>query len=208
MRALACVGVVASMMVGSACGGTVESSLVADPGTAAPSGGDGPAADGTHALVPSAPTRAPGCQPHSDDIASGIASCEVARTSFLVDVLGITWMDPALAWKAGGRATIDVRYTNTSETRSIHYPGMLVASSDKRARTDTEAHGDGVVHPDLYSLAACNVSLSRDHGFELISDVPSGTKLTFTLSPAVASGDAIDTCDGTLAQKTLTVTVP
>lgn len=208
MRALACVAVVASMMVGSACGGTVESSSVADPGTGETGERGTPPGDGTEAVVPSAPIRAPGCEPRSADVASGIASCDVARTSFVVDVLGVTWLDQALAWKAGGRARFDVRYTNTSETRSIHYPGMLVASSDERARTDTEAHGDGVVHPDLCSLAACTVSMSRDQGFELISDLRSGTTLTFTMSPAVASGDAIDTCDGTLAQKTLTVTVP
>jgi hypothetical protein len=122
--------------------------------------------------------------------------------------LGLTWIEPSLAWEAGGRARFDIRYTNSSETRSIHYPGMLVASSDPRAQTDTEAHGDGVVHPDLYALAACKVSMSRDHGFEVHSKIPSGTQLIFTMSPAVATGDDISSCDGTLTKTTLTVTVP
>jgi hypothetical protein len=195
-----------------ACGGGVESAPIADPGeggsAAAPGERQAPREDGSQGFVPFAPTPVPDCHPQREDFASGIASCDVARTSFIVDVMGLTWMDPSLAWRAGGRARFDVRYTNTSETRSIHYPGMLVAASDARARTDTEAHGDGVVHPDLYALAACTASMSRDHGFELLADLPSGTRLTFTMSPAVASVDAIDTCDGTLAQKTLTVTAP
>lgn len=163
----------------------------------------------TDALVPSTPTPTPGCSVKPGaDVATGTASCDVARSSFVVDVLGLTWLEPALAWKVGGRARFDVRYTNRSETRSIHYPGMLVASSDARTRTDTEAHGDGVVHPDLYALAACTASLSRDHGFEVLSEMPSGTRVTFTMFPAVATGNGISGCDGALAQQTLTVTVP
>ena len=85
---------------------------------------------------------------------------------------------------------------------------MLVASSDPRAETDTEAHGDGIVHPDLYALAACTMVVSRDHGFTLLSDLPAGTQLTFTLMPAVATGDDISSCNGTLPPKTLSVTAP
>ena len=128
--------------------------------------------------------------------------------SFQVDVLGLTWVDPSLAWKVGGRARFDVRYTNTSETHAIHYPGMLVASSDPRAETDTEAHGDGVVHPDLYALAACTVSMSHDHGFSVLSEIAPGTQLTFTMSPAVATGNSISSCDDTLAKRSFTLTAP
>lgn len=125
-----------------------------------------------------------------------------------VDVTGITWLDPALAWKAGGRARLGVRYRNLSETFAIHYPGLTVASSDARAQTETEAHGDPIVHPDLYALSACMVYDSHDHGFTLLSAVPSGTKLTFTLTPAVAADHDISSCEGTLPKTVASFTVP
>ena len=39
---------------------------------------------------------------------------------------------------------------------------------------------------------------SRDHSFTLRSAVPTGTRLTFTVSPAVADGNGISSCRGTL----------
>jgi hypothetical protein len=44
-----------------------------------------------------------------------------------------------LAWKEGGRARLEVRYQNLSETFAIHYPGLTVASSDARAQMSRPA---------------------------------------------------------------------
>jgi hypothetical protein len=184
------------------CGGNVEAvpdSTVTDRSTppsrrTPPSNSDAPST-----APPVSASVAAACNARPQQATNhGLDSCAIARTSTTVDVTGVAWADPALAWKQGGRAWLEVRYANHSETESIEYPGMLVSSSDGRATTDTEAHGDPAVHPDLYALGPCVVYDSRDHGFTLSSDIPTGTRLTFTLSPAVATGSDISSCDGSL----------
>lgn len=122
-----------------------------------------------------------------------------------IDVTGITWRDPALAWKKGGEAIFVIRYENHSETAGVAYPGIRITSSDPRALADS---GATIVEPDLYALSPCMVHESRDHHFALLADLPSGAPLTFTLAPAVATGEDIGTCGDTLSTTTFGVTVP
>ena len=138
------------------------------------------------------------CHVHPRHSPFGLDSCDVAHESMTLEVTGIAWADPALAWRQGGHARLEIRYQNTSEADPIEYPGAVVTSSDERVQTDSEAHGDPIVHPDLYVLSPCMAYDSRDHGFTLLSAVPSGTKLTFTVSAAVADGNGVSSCNATL----------
>lgn len=198
----------------AACGGGIESP---EPGTGAPNASPGRGATppvptaGAQADAPSlpaSPSTVQACHAQPRQSAFGLDSCDVARESMTLSVAGITWADPALAWKEGGHAWLEVRYQNASEHDAIEYPGVAVTSSDARAQTDSVAHGDPIVRPDLYALSPCMIYPSRDHSFTLLSALPSGTKLTFTVSAAVADGNGISTCSGTLPTATLSVVAP
>ena len=181
-----------------ACGGSIEP-VPPTPASTAAAPGDAPAnvsagSDAKHTANPA--TTACHVRPRHSPF--GLDSCDVAHESMTLEVTGIVWADPALAWRQGGHARLEIRYQNTSEAFPIEYPGAVVTSSDERAQTDSEAHSDPIVYPDLYELGPCMAYDSRDHGFTLLSAVPSGTKLTFTVSAAVADGNGISSCNATL----------
>ena len=202
----------AASLLLSGCGGSVEPPSPGPgttPATTSRAPGELPvettSSDGTP--TPANPATQV-CHVRPQQTARGLDSCDVARESMTLEISGITWADAALAWKQGGRAWLEVRYRNASEADPIEYPGAVVTSSDSRAQTDSEAHGDPIVHPDLYVLSPCMVYDSRDHGFTLLSAVPSGTKLTFTVSAAVADGNGISSCNGTLSRTSASFVAP
>lgn len=185
-----------------ACGGSIEPSPPvpgSTPAATSPARGEIPSevSSGDSTTHPANPA-ATACHVHPRQSVTGLDSCVVARQSMTLEVMGIAWADPALAWRQGGHAWLEIRYQNASDADPIEYPGAVVTSSDPRAQTDSEAHGDPVVHPDLYALSPCMVYDSRDHSFTLRSGVPTGTKLTFTVSAAVADGNGISSCSDTL----------
>lgn len=213
LRFVSSLGLVAVSLVVGACGGSVEETAgptsttsTAPPSHASTAGGvDQPVETTTTAPAKPRPTA---CQAQPRTSSRGLDSCDVARESMTLEITGLTWADPALAWKEGGRAGLEIRYQNASELDAIQYPGVVVASSDARAQTDTDAHGDSFVHPDLYALSSCMVYDSHDHGFTLLSAVPSGTKLMFTVGAAVADGNGISSCGGTLPTATASFIAP
>lgn len=200
--------------VAAACGGSVDQVTPPEPDRSparaiSPTPGSPPA---TNESAPSTPDASPtpplACESQPDPGAPrGTASCDVARTSLFVDVTGVTWDPPADAWKPGAKARVAIRYRNTSATRGIHYPGVLIHSSDPRIVTGTEAHGDGIVRPDFYMVPSCSDN-DATHSFVVESAVPSGTRITLEIAPAVATGDDISSCGDTLRKSTFTVIAP
>ncbi len=71
----------------------------------------------------------------------------------------------------------------------------------------TELHDDGFVHPDFYMIAACT-SQEIEHDVTVTATLPSGTKIRFTLAPAVATGSDISSCGDTLRKTEFEAVVP
>ena len=149
----------------AACGGSVASvdgpstddtPVTATPPRNAPALAQGPAPISDEGTTSPSPAPAPAtCTTHPSPV-SGTASCEVARDLLYVDVIAVGWRDGAAPWKAGSIGELTIRYRNMAANSGIHYPGVAVASSDARLRTDTEKHGDPYVHPDFYMIAECS----------------------------------------------------
>lgn len=102
---------------------------------------------------------------------------------------------------------LDMRFRNEASNSEIHYPGVSVLSPDSRVDTDAETHADGHVHPDLYMIASCTTE-PVTHAFTVRETLPSRTTVRFVLSPVVATGNEISSCDGTLRAATFDVLVP
>jgi hypothetical protein len=188
-----------------ACGGTVgpspdrsESPVGAAPNPSAP-----------NPATPSLPTpsAARECTPQADaSIGSLTSSCEIAKASLVVSAGQVTWRDGNTPWRAGSRARIEVRYENRSPTTGIHYPGVIISSSDPRVVSDTEIHGPHA-HPDFYMLFACQSETSPYHELRVEETLPRGTKVTLELAPITATGDGIHLCPGAPSGQ-LELTVP
>lgn len=192
----------------ASCGGTVA----APTGEATPPAGDRSPV-GTRApeeeapSVTPAPRPAPSCQTRPGGT-SGIASCAVAKESLVVEPLGIRWTSGA-PWEAGARGVVRIRYSNDSPTDAIHYPSLALSSSDARVEGASGKHlaEDGYFHPDFYALLSC-AREETGHAFDVQQTVPSGTTIRFNLAVAVATGNGISSCGGTLAPTHFDVLVP
>lgn len=195
------------LFVPAACGGSV--SAVGDqapPGELPPSPNGG--ASPGQADVAKTPAALPAnvCRAQPVPV-TGTASCAVARDAFVIEVVGVRWSGKVPAWKAGATGVLEMRFKNEASNSAIHYPGVSIFSPDERVAADAETHADGAVHPDRYAIASCTTE-EVGHNFEVRTDVPSGTTVRFELTPAVATGNDISSCDGTLRTLSFDVVVP
>lgn len=194
------------LVAAAACGGSSVDQTSSDPPSSRsePPRPTPPSVDVPPAAPGNAPTPAT-CTPHPSPV-QGTSSCEVARDRLLVDAVGVEWIQ-GTAWKAGAVGKLKIRYRNMASNSGIHYPGVEIASSDMRVRTETEEHADGFIHPDFYMIPACSTE-EIAHAFKVNADLAPGAKITFTLRPAVATGDGIGSCEDTLRKSAFDVVVP
>lgn len=191
------------------CSGSIDTVDV--PASTTPAAGPTPPVAGPGASAPATPGRpsplpAEACRATPTPV-KGTGSCEVARDMFVVEPVGIRWSGTVAPWKAGAAGILDVRFRNEASNSAIHYPGVSISSRDARVAADAETHADGFIHPDRYMIAACTTE-AVSHAFEVRADVPSGAQVRFVLTPAVATGNGISSCDGTLRSSSFGVVVP
>lgn len=138
-------------------------------------------------------------------------TCRSAIASFSVMATGLAWSDEVAAGDPV-TGTLDILYRNKSPRAVWTYPGVRIVSSDPRVifPDQTPTAGSG---PDLYTVGGPCAQAPSQHTLKLASDIPSGTKVTLTLSPILLSPDDVEgsgysDCDGNLIQTTYEFLVP
>jgi len=126
-------------------------------------------------------------------------TCVAAAKTLSVVATGLTWTDPSTA-------SLDILYRDGSPRMLWSYPGVRIVSSDPRVTV-------GKSGPDLYTVGGPCDEAPSSHELTLTGDIPSGTKVTLTLSPVLLGAEDVTDaqyteCGGTLTKTTFDFIVP
>jgi hypothetical protein len=187
-----------------ACGGNIEPVPTAQPATDTAGQPAKPPTDEASTIAPP-PLRE--CAPVPEPV-RGIDSCNVARDHLYIDAMSLVWSDPSRAWKAGATAQMTLRYQNTASNSDLHYPGVTVVISDERVRPFSYGEDrTSTVTTDFYMIPECAAQEAGDHELRVSEDIPSGTRITLSFEPSVASRTD-GSCEGMLQSTQLVLVVP